>query len=224
MKKELSARRKAVLALAFASLSSVALLSAAIIVNDSWDYVWLTWNLALAWIPLVLAAVLVRVLRKKRWSSWQAIILTVAWLLFLPNSFYIITDYVHLFGEQRPEFMLDLAMFSSFAVNGVILGYASLYLLHQQVRSRLNSHLGLWLVGAALLVSSYGIYMGRFLRWNTWDVVVNAPMVLVDVSNSIIYASNYQHIFATVLAFFVLLTSTYVALWYIFQTLRDKKA
>lgn len=224
MKKELSARRKAVLALAFASLSSIALLSAAIIVNDSWDYVWLTWNLALAWIPLVLAAVLVRVLRKKRWSSWQAIILTVAWLLFLPNSFYIITDYVHLFGEQRPEFMLDLAMFSSFAVNGVILGYASLYLLHQQVRSRLNSHLGLWLVGAALLVSSYGIYMGRFLRWNTWDVVVNAPMVLVDVSNSIIYASNYQHIFATVLAFFVLLTSTYVALWYIFQTLRDKKA
>lgn len=223
MKKELSARRKAVLALAFASLSSVALLAAAIIVNDSWDYAWLTWNLALAWVPLVLAAFLIRVLRKKRWSNWQAIILTIAWLLFLPNSFYIITDYIHLFGEQRPEFMLDLAMFSSFAVNGVMLGYASLYLLHQQVRSRLNSHLGLWLVGAALLVSSYGIYMGRFLRWNTWDVVANAPMVLVDISNSIIYAGSYQHIFSTVLAFFVLLTSTYIALWYIFQTLRDKK-
>lgn len=223
MKKELSARRKAVLALTFASLSSVALLAAAIVVNNSLDYAWLTWNLALAWVPLILAAFLIRVLRKKRWSNWQAIILTIAWLLFLPNSFYIITDYIHLFGEQRPEFMLDLAMFSSFAVNGVMLGYASLYLLHQQVRSRLNSHLGLWLVGAALLVSSYGIYMGRFLRWNTWDVVVNAPMVLVDISNSIIYAGSYQHIFSTVLAFFVLLTSTYIALWYIFQTLRDKK-
>lgn len=222
MKKGFSARRKAVAALGFASLSSVALYLASVVANNSWEYSWLIWNLALAWIPFGLAGAIVQVLRKKRWSSWQAIVLTVAWLLFLPNSFYIITDYIHLFGEQRPEFMLDLAMFSSFAVNGVILGYASLYLLHQQVRQRINNHLGLWLVGAALLVSSYGIYMGRFLRWNSWDVLVNAPMVLVDVSNSIIYASSYDHILSTVFGFFVLLISTYIALWYIFLTLRSK--
>lgn len=215
MIKTLSRRTEAILALVFASLSSVGLYLATVIANNSWDYGWLIWNLTLAWVPLILATAIVRLLRKRRWSSWQAIALTVAWLLFLPNSFYIITDYLHLFGEQRPEFMLDLAMFTSFAVNGVILGYASLYMLHQQVRSRISGHLGLLLVGAALLVSSYGIYMGRFLRWNSWDVVVNAPVVLVDISNSILY--SYQHIFSTVFGFFVLLASTYIALWFVLR-------
>lgn len=205
------------MALVFASLSSVVLYLATVIVNNSWEYGWLIWNLILAWVPLLLAVAVVRLLRKKRWSSWQAIALTVAWLLFLPNSFYIITDYIHLFGEQRSEFMLDLAMFTSFAVNGVILGYASLYILHQQVRSRINGHLGLWLVGAALLISSYGVYMGRFLRWNSWDVVVNAPVVLVDISNSILYAPTYQHMISTVFGFFLLLTSIYVALWHVLR-------
>jgi uncharacterized membrane protein len=217
MVKTFPARRGAILALVFASLSSVVLYLATVVANNSWEYSWLIWNLTLAWVPLVLATATVRLLHKKRWSSWPAAVLTIAWLLFLPNSFYIVTDYLHLFGEQRPEFMLDLAMFTSFAVNGVILGYASLYILHQQVRSRINSHLGLWLVGAALLISSYGIYMGRFLRWNSWDVIVNAPVVLVDISNSILYASTYQHIVSTVFGFFVLLASTYVALWYVLR-------
>lgn len=217
MIKTFSARSRATLALVFASLSSVVLYLATVIVNNSWEYGWLIWNLILAWVPLLLAVAVVRLLRKKRWSSWQAIALTVAWLLFLPNSFYIITDYIHLFGEQRSEFMLDLAMFTSFAVNGVILGYASLYILHQQVRSRINGHLGLWLVGAALLISSYGVYMGRFLRWNSWDVVVNAPVVLVDISNSILYAPTYQHMISTVFGFFLLLTSIYVALWHVLR-------
>lgn len=221
--KRLSPSRKVILALALASLSSVALYLAAVAANNNWEYGWLIWNLALAWAPLLVSIALISVLAKKRWSSWQALALTIAWILFLPNSFYIITDYIHLFGEQRPEFMLDLAMFSSFAINGLILGYASLYLVHQQVRRRISGHIGLWLVGGALLISSYGIYMGRFLRWNTWDVITNAPLVLVDVSNSILYAGSYRHIFSTVFGFFVLLTSTYIALWCMIQFLQSKK-
>lgn len=213
MRLVLSYRAKVGLSLLLSSLVSVGLYLAAVIVNDEWLFGWFVGNLALAWIPLAVSVVLIKVLNKRSWLSWQALALTLLWLLFLPNSFYIVTDYIHLFENQREVFMLDLVMLSSFALNGLILGYISLYMLHSELLKRLKPYAAALAVAAVLLIASYGIFMGRFLRRNSWDVVADAPSVLFEVSDSFINASMYQHLLPTTLGFFALLGSTYIVLW-----------
>src|SRR5690348_10288215 len=75
---------------------------------------YLPWNLFLAWIPLGLTALLVYYLRHHRWSNWPGLILTVAWLLFLPNSFYLVSDYIHLQGTPTESALYDAVMFTMF--------------------------------------------------------------------------------------------------------------
>lgn len=203
------------LVLVVSSLASVGLYLAAVVVNDDWLFGWFVGNLALAWVPVLVAIVLVKVLVRKSWLSWQPLALTLLWLLFLPNSFYIVTDYIHLFENQREAFMLDLIMLSSFALNGLVLGYLSLYMVHKQLSRRLKPYAAAFIVAGVLLIASYGIFMGRFLRRNSWDVVADAPSVLFEVSDSLINPDMYQHLLPTTLGFLVLLGSIYAVIWQI---------
>jgi uncharacterized membrane protein len=90
--------------------------------NESLAYNYLPWNLLLSWIPLLIAIRLTVLLRTKLWSSWEAMLTSLAWLIFLPNSFYMITDYVHLQDVRRFDLLYDTAMFTSFIFTGVIFG------------------------------------------------------------------------------------------------------
>lgn len=206
-------RSRTLMALALASVASVGLFAASVAVNREWEYSWLVWNLFLAWVPVGLALWLADNLSKKRWLSWQNLLLTGVWLLFLPNSFYIVADFIHLFGEPRGEFMLDLVMFTSFAVNGLMLGFLSLYLVHNELHKRLGGRASAAIVASVLFLCSYAIFVGRFLRWNSWDVIINAPSVLFEVSDTIINAGNYRNLLSTTLGVFVLLGSTYLVIW-----------
>ncbi len=100
------------------------------------------------------------------------VLAALLWVLFFPNCFYIVTDLIHLrkFGGHGVPGWYDMLMTASFAFVGVFLGTLSLYLLHLSVRERFGWRAGWAFAGMMLLLGALGIYVGRFLRWNSWDV------------------------------------------------------
>lgn len=223
MKWYVSSRARLGLALGISSLVSICFLAAGSISNNSWEYSYMAWNLFLAWIPLGLALSLERILRTKLWSSWLALVVTLLWLGFLPNSFYILTDFIHVQEVPRVDVVFDVVMLGSFTLNGFILGFISLFIVHTELRKRLSAVFSGVLAAAVLLISSFAIYIGRDLRWNTWDVLFNPASLLFDVSDRIINVGVHPQVFSTTFSFFVLLGSTYGVVWYAVRALRQQK-
>jgi uncharacterized membrane protein len=173
-----ASRRRLVtlLGLVAVSLFCVALVLIRYAESGDTKFVGLIWNLFLAWIPFVLA---VAVYDRWRRHGAAAVLLALGalWLLFFPNAPYIVTDYVHLERTADAPYWYDAVTVSAFAWTGLLLGFASLFLMQTVVRQWRGVVSGWVFAGAALALGSLGIYLGRFLRLNSWDAVEH-PSVL----------------------------------------------
>jgi uncharacterized membrane protein len=136
-------------------------------------FAFLVWNLFLAVIPAVAGALVVRSRGTAARLFWG-----VVWLLFLPNAPYIVTDFVHLVPRPPIPLWYDVALLLSCAGTGLLLGYSSVADVQDAVTMRFGAAAG-WLTAiAALLLSGFGVYLGRFLRWNSWDPIANPSALL----------------------------------------------
>jgi uncharacterized membrane protein len=143
-------------------------------------YRFLLWNLALAWIPLLLALLIY--MRSRRGASLVELAPIVAvWVLFLPNAPYIATDFIHLDRTPGAPLWFDGAILAVFACAGIALGFISVYLVHAVARARRGVLAGWCSVTVALVLASAGIFLGRFLRWNSWDVLVRPGNRLAEL-------------------------------------------
>ncbi len=213
MSKWRTPRSQFIVAIAISSLVSASLFAYGAWRNHSLNYTYLLWNLFLAWLPLFFAVRLIFTLKTKRWSSWEGLAISLLWLVFLPNSFYLISDFIHLQEVQRVDILYDAVMFTSFIYTGVILGFSSLYLVHLQLRRRFSGRTAAAWVAFTLLTCSAAIYVGRDLRWNSWDILTNTGGLLLDISDRVLHPSAYPHMLITIAVFFVLLGSMYNLLW-----------
>jgi uncharacterized membrane protein len=186
-------------------------------------YWFLLWNLFLGWLPLLFAWLLVRNLQHKLWSHWHNIGLSLLWLGFLPNSFYLMTDLIHLHQTGEVSVLYDVVMFCSFIFNGLVAGFMSLYLVHRQLRLRLSTRATTSVVGAVLLACSFALYLGRSLRWNTWDVLLHPAGILFDVSDRFMNPGQHPYAYTTTIVFFLLLGSMYMVIWQLIATVRQQK-
>lgn len=200
-------------ALGFSTVVSIGLFTYGAWRNGSLEFNYLMWNLFLAWLPLLFAVWLVQTLRHKLWSSWEALGASLLWLLFLPNSFYMISDFIHLNDLQRVNILYDTLMFTSFIYTGAVLGFSSLYLVHLQLRKRFTASTAAGWIAGTLLVCSSAIYVGRDLRWNSWDVLTNPGGLLIDISDRLQHPAAYPQMVLTIITFFILLVSMYGLLW-----------
>jgi uncharacterized membrane protein len=220
----LNPRRQFIASLGFAMAVCLGLYLYAVLRGYGLKYEYLIWNLFLAAIPLALAIRLVFVLRRKRWSDWEPIGWTLAWLLFLPNSFYMITDLIHLRTVPHDTILYAAVLFISFIYLGALLGFSSLVLVHHELRRRLRPLTSANLIGGVLLACSFAIYIGRDLRWNSWDVIFNPAGLLFDISDRLLRPDAYPSMFVTLISFFVLLSSLYAVLWSAARLLRTSGA
>ena len=167
--------------LGLGSVMCVALVLGRTAYSHTGHFQFLVWNLFLAWIPLVLAAVIYRV-AVRRDGAVRLILVPVAlvWLLFFPNAPYIVTDLVHLgyFHDNVPSWF-DAMLVAWYAWTGLLLGIVSLRLMHEIVARARGSKAGWLFVVLVTVAGSIGIYVGRFLRWNSWSLF-RAPLTLAD--------------------------------------------
>jgi uncharacterized membrane protein len=204
---------EAVATLASASLACAALVAVRVTFSQSGDYTFLIWNLVLAWVPFLLALV--------AWFgyqlAWPRPVLTALgglWLLFLPNAPYILTDFIHLGrGYGGAPLAFDAAAISACALTGLMLGFASLYLIHAVIE-RILSHRASWtLVFVILALSSLGIYLGRFQRLNSWDAVRHPTRLLAMVYERSLDPFGNLLLIAIAVAFTAFLTVGYLAMY-----------
>ena len=168
----------------------------------------LLWNLMLAWIPFLFALVIYD--RYRRGTRLVLLLPAIAlWLVFLPNAPYIATDFVHLTAATRAPLWFDGVVVSAFAWTGIVLGFVSLYLMHAVARDRLGV-VGGWSAALAILgLTAAGVYIGRFLQWNSWDIVVRPGQRLAQIAPNLDQAPVLAHAVAMTLLLTALLTATY---------------
>ncbi len=208
-----SPMKQFVISLLVASAVSEILFVYSAMQHHSLVFDYLSINLGLAWIPLIFAWRLTKILKTKLWSSWEALGLSVLWLVFLPNSFYMISDYIHLQDVSQNNINYDAIMLTSFIFTAVILGFSSLYLVHLHLKRRLDSVTAASWIATVLFVCSIAIYFGRDLRWSSWNILTNPGGLLIDFLDRVRHLSSYPDMITTVLAFFVLLSTFYNLLW-----------
>jgi len=165
-----------------ASLFCVGLVGLRVIETGDSTFSGLIWNLFLAWIPFVLAVVVYDGWRRRR-AAGALVVLGALWLLFFPNAPYIVTDFVHLERTGDAPYWYDALTVSAFAWTGVLLGFASLFLMQTVVRQWRGVAAGWIFAGVALALGSLGIYLGRFLRLNSWDALEH-PSVLPRIAHA----------------------------------------
>jgi uncharacterized membrane protein len=207
-------RTQFILALLLTSLVSVALYIYSVWRDRSLDNDYLVVNLVLAWLPTVFGIRLITVLRRKLWSSWEALGLSLLWIIFLPNSFYMVSDYIHLQDVSQNDVLYDTIMFSSFIVTALLLGYASLYLIHLELRKRFTNRVAVSWIAISVFISSVAIYVGRDLRLDSWNVFTNPGGLLFDVSERLLHPATYPEMFLTIVSFFVFIMTLYNLLWH----------
>lgn len=188
--------------------------------TDTSRYSFMLWNLFLAWIPLFLAVILVKRLRYARWLSPINLSVSLLWLLFLPNSFYVLSDLVHLQTTGEINILFDAVLFFSFIMNGFIAGLWSLYCIHQELKRRLTPVAAATIINGALLLSGFAIYLGRTMRWNAWDVFVHPFGILFDVSEGLINPLSHPQVIVTTGTFFLLTCALYWTIYYFIQVLQ----
>ena len=140
-------------------------------------YLFLPWNLFLAWVPYAFAH---QLLPGRGFPAANGALL-VLWLLFFPNAPYIITDFLHLRPRPPIPVWYDTLMLFSFAWTGLLLGFCSLMEVQAFAEHQWNKKWAQLGAALAILLGSFGVYMGRFLRWNSWDAFIRPLDVLYSV-------------------------------------------
>lgn len=162
--------RKQDTAVWLASLVAITLLLLRVKITHSMYLLFLIWNLFLAIIPYFLSSSIYNNFfdKSKKIQNW---IFALAWLLFIPNTFYILTDFTHLHFKNSFQFGLDMLILSSFSFAGFYVGLLSLQHIHQLVIAKYTNKTGNIFIVTISFLSAFGIYLGRILRFNSWDII-----------------------------------------------------
>lgn len=158
-------------------------------------FLFMIWNLFLACVPLF-ASRLLQIAHAKRIPDVVQIGLVAVWLVFLPNAPYVITDLIHLEPGPTRLYWFDLAMLLSCGAVGILLGYSSMFDVHRIVDERFGRRMGWVVASATLLLSGFGIYLGRVLRWNSWDVLTNPRQLFGSITSTFFNSADYAQIWA----------------------------
>ncbi|HEX2831910.1 MAG TPA: DUF1361 domain-containing protein [Thermoanaerobaculia bacterium] len=191
--------------------------------SHSYSYFFLIWNLFLAAVPFFAAAVLEHLDRRRRWMAMQWCAFLV-WLLFLPNAPYIITDFIHLKPRSGIPLWYDVLLLISCAGTGLLLGYASVMMVQRIIERRFGRTTGWSVAIFTLLLSAYGIYLGRFLRFNSWEAFTDPKPLLADIGTHLTNPFDHPRLLAVTVLFGVALTLGYIALHAMVGGQSDRRA
>ncbi|HEV7622157.1 MAG TPA: DUF1361 domain-containing protein [Flavisolibacter sp.] len=190
-------------------LFSVVLVTARIIYTGSFLFIFLVWNLFLAFIPFFISDYITK---DRATGKIKKILLALIWIAFLPNSFYIITDIFHLNMSEEMPLWYDLALLFSFAWNGVLFGIISIRQMEKLIEPYIDEKIKPLFLYSIMFLNAIGIYIGRYLRFNSWDVITDPVLLIKDIIYLLVHPLRNRFDWSMIICYFILLTLIYTTI------------
>jgi uncharacterized membrane protein len=165
------------------------LIACRIYYSGSLLFIFLAWNIFLAWIPYIISSYL-RLPSVVRWNHY---LLLLAWLLFFPNALYLVTDLIHLDIESGIPKWFDVILLFSSSAAGLMMAFISLYRVEQFLHKMAEKRIVSMLIILILFLGSFGVYIGRFLRWNSWDIISNPVRLFNSIAGRIFFPFDHLY-------------------------------
>ena len=175
-------------------------------ITHSFFLLFLVWNLFLAVIPFGISFYL---RQRNHTKNWHVALYSLVWVLFLPNAPYIITDLIHLQGTQEAIFYIDIIVISSFAIAGMLFYVFSVRDMELVVEHHFGQRFKGIFFAVLPFLCGFGIYLGRFLRFNSWDILQHPGSLLYEVFKIVCFPHKHIAAWVITLGFGILLHSTY---------------
>ena len=186
--------------------------------TDTKVFLFLNWNLFLAFVPWAVSSLMM--LRPKlRQSKWMLALLLCTWLLFFPNAPYILTDLFHLHISSSMPVWFDLVLILSFAWTGLLFGFLSLWDIEDLMRNWLKEKYVVLVSVLLLFIGSFGIYIGRYLRWNSWDILTSPFQLLYDIGDRLVNPFSHPRTWGVTILMGLCLNMLYFS----FRMIRERK-
>ena len=166
--------------------------------SGSIRFIFLLWNLFLAWIPFQISLYLSE---KRNTNKWLSGFLLAGWLLFCPNALYIITDLIHLEVKTNVPIWYDAVLLFTSAITGLMMAFASLYKVELFFNRRISNTATHKLIVLCLFMGSFGVYLGRFLRWNSWNIITNPVELASEIAVRFFFPVEHYRTWAITLLF-----------------------
>ncbi len=187
--------------------------------SDTLTFLFLNWNLFLAFIPWLLTS-LVFLFPKLARLKFAMVILMTIWLLFFPNAPYIFTDLFHLRLNSSMPIWFDLVLILCFAWTGLLFGFLSLWDIENTLRKWLKGGYVRIISVCLLFMGSFGIYVGRYLRWNSWNLLQEPLAVLYDIGDRLINPFDHPRTWGVTLLLGIFLNIVYFS----FRLIRSRNS
>jgi uncharacterized membrane protein len=186
-----------------------------VLYSGTWRYIFIAWNLFLAWVPYLLSKYFKDV---KNSSPWKQVCLFFCWILFLPNALYIVTDLIHLRAFTNVPLWYDAALLFAAAFTGIMMAFISIRKAELFLREKLDLKIIKLFVPLMLFMASFGVYLGRFERWNSWDIFINPIGLGTNILSCIISPlANYK-----VWAITIIFTGIFSMLYFFISPAREE--
>jgi uncharacterized membrane protein len=187
--------------------------------TGSYLYLFLNWNLFLAFIPWILSSI-IAIKPKLENNKIKVISLLLIWLLFFPNAPYILTDLLHLQEYSSMPKWFDLLLILLFAWVGILFGFFSLWNIEKILKNKMGNNWTTLIATGLLFLGSFGVYLGRYLRWNSWDIVIQPFHLLSDIRDRLVNPLHHTETWGMTLLMGILL----LIIYWSFRLIRNNHA
>jgi len=176
--------------------------------TDSYEYAFMTWNLFLALAPFVISYFV---------ASYEALypkllvgLCFLTWLVFYPNGPYLITDLIHLRDHRKgPLLWFDLILFFSYAYVGLLLAVDSAKHIHEVMARYIYKRLTYVIMSMFFFAVAFGVYLGRFMRWNSWDLFYRPLDIFGDLADCVLNPTDNAKAYLMTIFFGLMLNIVY---------------
>jgi len=199
-----SNKLSAILILGISSTFSVFLSVMRIIYTDSPVFKFMNWNLFLAFLPWATLQ-LFYLFPKTQGIKLIKVPILLLWLLFLPNAPYILTDLIHVGRSSYTFVWYDMFLVLSFSFSGLLFGFMSLLDFKDIISKYRKPFTVKLLISGIIFLSSFGVYLGRVLRWNSWDIINQPLEILTDVLQRFTQPLSYPNTWVFTIIFGIVL-------------------
>jgi len=184
-------------------------------------FLFLPWNLFLAFVPYYIVK---RLMSNPGWieNKIKFCFVFTAWLLFIPNSFYILTDLFHLKLTHDSPRWFDLTLIFSFAWNGMLLGILSIRKMETVVSLFLKNKNIFFFLYPVMWLIAFGIYIGRYLRFNSWDILTNPFSLFSEIAEMFANPSQYSYAWGMIFCFSIFTTLIYLTIKKLGHSIAEK--